>query len=137
MKKEMIKNYYYLIVGILSILSSFSLAWRGQSSFLSVTNASNIDLAGKTTIFHTWQIITAENLIFGVAFIVMAVYKDAEKVKFTAWLIAVIMVARLAVILGSTLFRNENGVADTLTESIVILVLVGLIILGTRKNQYR
>jgi len=104
---------------------------------LPVTKASNIDLAGKTTIFHIWQIITAENLIFGVAFIVMAVYKDAEKVKFTALLIAVIMVARLAVILGSTLFRNENGVADTLTESIVILVLVGLIILGTRKNQYR
>ena len=64
----------------------------------------------------------------------MSVYKDLSKVKFTAWMIAVIMVARWAVILGSTLFQNKNGVTDTLTESIVILVFVGLIILGTRKK---
>ena len=130
----MIKNYYYFIVGILFILSSFSLVWRGQSSFLPITNASDFDLASKTTILYVWHIITVENLIFGVAFIVMSVYKDLSKVKFTAWMIAFIMIARWAVILGGTLFKNENGVTDTLTESIVILVIVGLIILGTRKK---
>jgi len=50
------------------------------------------------------------------------------------WMIALIMLARLSVILGSTLFENKNGVADILTESIVILVFVGLIILGIRKK---
>jgi len=130
----MIKNYYYLIVGILSILSSLLLAWKGQSSFLPITNASDFDLASKTTIFYVWHIITVENLIFGIAFLVMSFCKDLSKVKFTAWMIAVIMVARWAVILGSTLFKNKNGVADTLTESIVILVFVGLISLGTRKK---
>lgn len=130
----MIKNYYYLIVGILYILSSFSLVWKEQTSFLPTTNASDFDLASKTTIFYVWHIITVENLIFGVAFIVMSTYKDVEKVKFTAWMIAVIMVARWAVILGSTLFRNKKGVTDTFTESIVILVFVALIILGTRKK---
>ena len=130
----MIKNYYYFIVGILSILSSFSLVWRGQSSFMPLTNASNIDIASKTTIVHIWQIITAENLIFGVALIVMSVYKDVKEVKFTAWVIAIIMFARLAVIIASTLFKNENGVADTLTESLVLLVFVGLIILGVKKK---
>ena len=130
----MIKNYYYFIVGILFILSSFSLVWRGQSSFLPITNASDFDLASKTTILYVWHIITVENLIFGVAFIVMSVCKDLTKVKFTAWMIALIMVARWAVILGGTLFKNKNGVTDTITESIVILVIVGLIILGTRKK---
>lgn len=130
----MIKNYYYLIVGILFILSSFLLTWRGQVTFLPIMNASNIDLAGKTTIFHIWLIITAENLIFGIAFIIMSVNKNIEKVKFTAWMIVVVIFVRLAVILGSTLFKNKNGVADTLTESIVLLVFVGLIILGIRKK---
>jgi len=49
-------------------------------------------------------------------------------------MITLIMVARWAVILGSTLFKNKNGVTDTLTESIVLLIFVGLIILGTRKK---
>ena len=131
----MIKNYYYLIVGTLLILSSLALAWKGQSSFFPITNASDFDLASKTTIFYVWHIITVENLIFGVAFIVMSVYEDLSKVKFTAWMIAVVMVARWGVILSSTLFRNKNGVTDILTESIVILVLVGLIILGIRKKR--
>ncbi len=130
------KNYYYLIVGILCILFAFSHAWNGQSSFFPITNASNIDLASKTTIFYVWHIITVENFIMGVAFIVMSGYKDLSKVKFTAWMIAVIMVARWAVILGSTFFKNTNGLTDTLTESIVILVLIGLIILGARKKSH-
>ena len=95
----MIKNYYYFIVGILFILSSFSLVWRGQSSFLPITNASDFDLASKTTILYVWHIITVENLIFGVAFIVMSVYKDLSKVKFTAWMIAFIMTAQRAIII--------------------------------------
>ena len=131
----MIKNYYYLIVGILSILFSFSHAWNGQSSFLPITNTYDFDLASKTTIFYVWHIITVENLIFGVAFIVMAFCKDLSKVNFTAWMIAIIMLTRWSIILGSTLFQNRNGVTDTLTESIVILVFVGLIILGARENK--
>ena len=130
----MIKNYYYLIAGILSILFSFSHAWNGQSSFLPITNASDIDLASKTTIFYVWHIITAENLIFGVAFLVMSVYKDFSKVKFTAWMISLMIFARWVVIFGSTLFQNKNGVTDTLIESIVILAFVGLIILGAKNK---
>ena len=53
----MIKNYYYLIVGILFILSSFLLTWKGQFSFLPITNAFDFDLASKMTIFYVWHII--------------------------------------------------------------------------------
>ena len=131
-KIAVIKNYYYLIVGILSILFSFTHAWNGQTTVLPITNASNIDLATKTTTFYVWHILTVENFIFGVSFLVMAFYKDLSKVKFTAWFIAVIMIARWGVIFGSTLFKNINGLTDTLTDLIVIIIYVGLIILGTR-----
>ena len=130
----MIKNYYYLVVGILSILFAFTHAWNGQTSFLPVINESDIGLASKTTIFYVWHIITVENLIFGVAFLVMSVYKEVEKVKFTAWIIAIIMVVRWVVIFSSTLFKNKDGIAETLIDSIAIFVLVGLIMLGTRKK---
>ena len=131
-KMSMIKNYYYLIVGIFSILFSFTHAWNGQTAVLSIVNGSNLDLATKTTIFYIWHILTAENFIFGVSFLVMAFYKDLSKVTFTAWLIAVVMIARWGVIFGSTLFNNKNGLMDTLSDLIVIVIYVGLIVLGTK-----
>ena len=131
---SMINNHYYLIVGILSILFSFTHGWNGQTTVLPIINASNIDLAIKTTTFYIWHIITVENLIFGIAFLIMSFYKDLSKVKFTAGMIALIIVARWVVISGSTLFQNKNGIADILTDSIAIIIFVGLIILGTRKK---
>ena len=62
----------------------------------------------------------------------MAFYKDLSKVKFTAWFIAVIMIARWGAIFVSTLFNNKNGFMDTLSDLIVIVIYVGLIILETR-----
>ena len=128
----MIKNYYYLIAGILSILFSFTHAWNGQTTVLPIVNASNIDLATKTIFFYVWHIITAENFGFGVSFLVMAFYKDLSKVKFTALFIAVMIIARWGVVFGSTLFQNINGLTDPLSDLIAIIIYVGLIILGTR-----
>ena len=122
------------MVGILSIVFAFTHAWNGQNSFLPIINESDIGLASKTTIFYVWHIITVENLIFGIAFMGMSIYEEVEKVKFTAWIIAIIMVARWVVIFSSTLFKNKDGIAETLIDSIAIFVLVGLIMLGTKKK---
>ena len=130
----MIRNYEYLIAGILSILFSFTHAWNGQTNFLPVINVSDFDQTSQTTIFYIWHILTAENLIFGIAFLVMSIYKDLTKVKFTAWMIAFIMIARWLVIFGSTLYKNKNGFAESLTDSLAIIVFVALILLGTRKK---
>jgi len=135
MKTSVIKNYYYLIVGILSILFSFTHAWNGQTTVLPIINASSIDLATQTASFYVWHIITVENFIFGVSFLVMAFYKDLSKVKFTAWFIIVILLSRWGVIFGSTLFKNINGLTNTLTDLIVIIIYIGLIILGTRQKD--
>jgi hypothetical protein len=130
----MIRNYYYLVVGILSIVFALSHAWNGQSNFLPAIDSSGISMAAKTTTFYVWHILTAENLIFGIALLVMSVSGDLSKVKFTAWTIVVIMIARWTVIFGSTLIKNRSSVSETLTDSIAIIVFVTLIILGTRKK---
>jgi hypothetical protein len=131
-KIPMIRNYYYLIVGFFSILFSFTHALNGQTTVLPLVNANSIDLSTKTIIFYVWHILTAENFIFGVSFLIMAFYKDLSKVKFAAWIIAIIMISRWGVIFCSTLFANKNALTDTLLDLIVIIIYVGLIILGTR-----
>lgn len=130
--KLRVKNSYYLIVGVLAILFSFTHAWNGETVVLPIINGTTIDQTVKTTMFYVWHIITTENFIFGVAFIFMAFYKDLSKVRFTAWIIAVIMIARWGVIFVSTLSLNINALTTNLTDFIVIIIYVGLIILGTR-----
>jgi hypothetical protein len=134
-KTSTVKNYYYLVVGLLSILFSFTHAWNGQTVVLPMVDASNIDLSTKTTVFYIWHIISVENFTFGISFLLMAFYKDLSKVKFVAWLVAVVMIARLGVILGSTLLNNPNDLASTLTDLIAIIIFVGLILLGARKED--
>ena len=131
----MIKNYYYLILGILTILFSVTHAMNGQATVLPVIDSSSVDLATKTTVFYVWHIITVENLIFGIAFILMSLVRDYSKVRFTAWLLAVIMVARWGVIFGSVVYKNPASLTDNLVDLIVIILYVILIVLGTRKKE--
>jgi hypothetical protein len=70
------------------------------------------------------------------AFIFMAFYKDLSKVRFAAWMIGIIMIARWIVISGSMVFKNKIGLGDILIDTIAIMIVVVLIILGTRvKNK--
>lgn len=45
------------------------------------------------------------------------------------------MIARWGVVFESTVFKNINGLTDTLSDLIVIIIYVGLIILGTRTKD--
>jgi uncharacterized membrane protein len=128
----MIKNYYYLIAGILAILFAITHAWNGQTVVLPSLNVDTITPDTKTVFFYVWHIITAENMAFGVAFLFMSVHKDLSKVRFTGWLIALLMVVRLIVIFGGTLFYNASELKNTLIDSIAIVIYVSLIVLGTR-----
>jgi hypothetical protein len=130
----LITNYYYLAAGILAILFAFTHALNGQTAVLPKIYSSGIDLATKTTMFYVWHILTAENAVFGISFIVMAFYRDLPKVRFAAWMIAAIMIVRWGVISGSTLMHNAGGIANVLIDLVVILVYVGIILLGARKK---
>lgn len=133
--EQMIVNIYYLIVGMLSILFSFTHAINGHQTILKLIDSSNMDITSKLTIFYVWHIITIENFIFGIAFIAMAFYKNKLKIKFIAWLIAVIIIARWGVVFVSTLLNNSTDIIGTLIDSIAIIIFVTLIILGTIKKD--
>jgi hypothetical protein len=47
----MIKNYYYLIVGVLVILFAFTHAWNGQTAVLPILNLYTIDIVLKNVFF--------------------------------------------------------------------------------------
>lgn len=128
----MIKNYYYLIVGILAILFSLALAWNGQNNILPSLNVDIITEDTKTIFFYVWHINTAENMLFGIAFLFMSFHKDLSKVRFTAWIIAILMVVRRIVMVGGTLFYNTEGLKNTWVDSIVFVIYVSLILLGIR-----
>lgn len=128
-------NIYFLIVGILSILFSITHAMNGYASLFPLIDAANFETTTEATIFYVWHIITIENLIFGIAFLIMAFYKDTTKIKFTAWIIAIIIIARWVIILISTLLKDFNGIGNVLIDSAAIIIFVGLILLGIRRNE--
>ena len=125
-------HYYYLIVGILAILFSIALAWNGQTNILPSLNVDTITAETKTIFFYVWHINTAENMLFGFAFLFMSLHKDLSKVRFTAWIIAILMIVRGIVMVGRTLFYNAEGLKNTLIDSIVIVIYVSIILLGIR-----
>jgi len=135
MKK--IKNYYFLAVGILSILFSISHGWFGETTVLPLIQISNLDLSTRTAAFYTWHMSTSENFIFGIAFLIMAFYKDATELKFTVWLIVSIVVIRYAVFFISTWIKNRNGINDALPELVILILYVALMIAGIRKKQFK
>jgi hypothetical protein len=131
---SLITNYYYLAAGLLAILFAFTHAWNGQTAVLPKIYSSGTDMATKTTMFYVWHILTAENAVFGISFIVMAFCRDLSKVRFAAWMIAAILIVRWGVISGSTLMNDAGGIVSVLTDLVVILVYVGIILLGARKK---
>jgi hypothetical protein len=133
----MIKNYYYLIAGILAIIFAFTHSWNGQVVVLPILDLPTISAETKTIYIYIWNIITAENLVFGIAFLVMSQYKDLSKVRFTALVIAAMLIIRLIIINVTTLVYNPTGVNSTMIDSVAIAVYVVLIVLGTRVNNLK
>lgn len=133
-----IRNFYYLIAGILAIAFAISHAWNGQSAVLPTLNVRTISVESRTILTYVWHIITVENLVFGIAFIFMSLQSERSKVRFAAWMIVSILISRLMVILGVTAFQDISALNDTLIDSIAIVIYVALIVLGTRmkKREY-
>ena len=127
----MIKNWFYLIVGILSVLFAFTHTWNGLQTSLSVLNNVEMDGGTKTTFTYVWHIIGIENLVFGIALLIMAFQKNLEKVKFTAWVIIAILIMRL-IIISIFSFINNTSIIEILIDSIAILVAIALLYFGTR-----
>lgn len=130
-----IRNYYYLIAGILSMLSAVTHVWNGQSVVLPALDISVISMDTRTIFTYVWHIITVENLIFGIAFIFMSFQSVQSKFQFVAWMIVSILTVRLLVILGVTALLDISALTDTILDSISIIIYVALIILGTKMKK--
>lgn len=130
-----VRNFYYLIAGILAILFAVTHAWNGQSAVLPTLQVSAIAMDTRTVFTYVWHIITAENLVFGIAFIFMSFKSERSKVRSVAWTIVSLLIARLMVILGVTAFQDVSALADTLIDSIAIVIYVAIILLGIRLKQ--
>lgn len=128
-------NYYYLVVGVLFVLFAVTHELNGRATVLATVSATSMDRAAKTAVFYVWHILTAENLLFGIALLAMALRRGLSESRLTAQLIAAILVARWGVILVTTLAHNANGIAGLLGDSVAILLCVGLILFGSRKKN--
>jgi hypothetical protein len=128
----MVKNIYYLIAGILAIIFSITHAWNGQTVVLPALDDKTVSSETKSIFFYVWHIITAENMLFGIAFLFMSFHGDLSRVRFAAWIIAILMIIRWVVIFGGTLLHDPSGIKNTLIDSIAIVIYVALIMLGTR-----
>jgi glucan phosphoethanolaminetransferase (alkaline phosphatase superfamily) len=62
----------------------------------------------------------------------MAFYREREKVRIVAWLIAVVLLTRWFVILIFTLMRDSASLQGVIADTIAILLLVVLLLLGAR-----
>ncbi len=128
----MIKNYYYFVVGLLSILFAITHALNGQAVILPSLEIELISIEIKTIFFYVWHIISAENILFGITFLIMAFYKKQGKVRFTAFVIAGLMVLRWIVIFYGTFMYNRSGLGNITIDTIAIIIFTALILLGTR-----
>ncbi|WP_263575626.1 hypothetical protein [Paenibacillus vietnamensis] len=107
-------------------------AWNGQSAVLPALGVGEISADTHTVFTYVWHIITAENLVFGIVFIIMSLKNDRSKIRFAAWMIVTILIVRLAVIVGVTAFHDVSALSDTLIDSIAIVIYVALVLIGTR-----
>ncbi|MEC0204404.1 hypothetical protein P4H39_17460 [Paenibacillus lautus] len=129
-----VRNFYFLIAGILAILFAFTHAWNGQTAVLPTLDVSAIALDTRIVFMYVWHIITAENLVFGIVFIFMSFQSERLKIRFAAWTIVSLLIIRLMVILGITALQDVSALTDTLIDSIAIVIYVTFIIMGIKRK---
>lgn len=130
-----VRNFYYLIAGVLAILFAVTHAWNGQAAVLPTLHVSTIAMDTRIVFTYVWHVITVENLVFGIVFILMSFQSERSKIRSAAWTIVSLLVVRLAVILGITAFHDVSALMDTLIDSIAIVIYVAVIILGIRMKK--
>ncbi|WP_187355326.1 hypothetical protein ['Paenibacillus yunnanensis' Narsing Rao et al. 2020] len=123
------------MAGVLAILFAVTHAWNGQSVVLPVLAVTDIHLDTQIIFRYVWHIITAENLVFGIVFMILSFQREQSKLRSAAWTIVILLLVRLMVILGVTAYYDASALADTLIDSIAILIYVAIILLGIRGRR--
>ena len=127
-----VKNYFYLVVGVLCVLFAGSQTWNGLQTILPALHGSTIDSSVMTVFTYQWYIIIAEQLVFGVALIIMAFQKSVAKTKIAAWVITAILFVRGVITVVVTVSLGISNMTNLLTSAIAIFALFALMLLGNR-----
>jgi hypothetical protein len=128
----MIKNYFYLVVGVLCILFAVTHTFNGVTTTLEALDNSMMEDNVETAFTYVWHIIGIENLVFGIALIIMAFHKSLSKVRFAAWVIVLILVLRWIVISAFTLINTNTEIMQIIPDTVAIFAVIILLLLGTR-----
>lgn len=131
-QSDMVKNYFYLVVGVLCMLFAVTHTVNGVTTTLEALENSGLDDSVKTAFTYVWHIIGIENLVFGIALIIMAFQKSLSKVRFAAWIIIIILALRWIVISTFTMMNSSAGLMQILPDTVAIFVVIILLVLGTR-----
>jgi len=128
-----VKNIFYFIAGLLSVILAATHTWYGLDTALPILHHSPIESSLRTVFTFQLHMIGAQDFIYGIAAICMAFRKDMTKVKFTAWVLIAILLARWVIMTLVTVMYGN--VADLLTSSIAFFVLIVLLSLGIRAKD--
>ena len=128
----MIRNYFYLIVGLLCILFAITHTWNGISTTLPILDNAEIDNNIKVTFTYIWHIIGIENFVFGMVLLFMSFRKNMSKVKLITWLIIFILAMRWIVITYFTMSNNYGNFKHLSPDTMAISIVIILLFLGTK-----
>jgi len=130
--KNIIKNYFYLIVGLLCLLFAVTHTLNGVTTSLQILENSVIENNTKVAFTYVWHIIGIENLVFGIALLIMAFQNKMSKVEFVTWLIVTILAMRWIVITLFTLLNNSGNVMQLMPDTAAIFFVIILLLIGTK-----
>ncbi|WP_172919595.1 hypothetical protein [Capnocytophaga canis] len=133
----MVRNYFYLIVGFIYLLSAFTHTIGGLSSVFPNLTTSIIEPNTKVIFTYIWHIIAGENIVFGIVLLILALNKNAVNDKLTVWLIMAVLIVRWVIII-ITYFILSNNISDItilIPESIVMWGLIILLWFGLKKKS--
>ncbi len=131
----MIRNYFYLIVGFICLLSSITHTLNGLNTSLSILSDSIIDTDTQVVFTYIWHIIAAENIVFGMALLIMAFHKNRMTGKYIVWFIIAILAVRWVTITSVTLLNNFSNITKLIPESLVMWLIIILLWLGSKKKE--
>ena len=131
----MIRNYFYLVVGVLCLLSAVTHEMNGFTTLFPALSNTNIDAESKVTFNYLWHIIATENVVMGIALVLIALRKNDNAGKYIAQFVMALLAVRWASIAFSTLTADWANFPKILPESIIMWVLILVLWLGTRKKE--
>jgi len=108
---------------------------NGFATVFPTLSNTNIDAESRVTFNYLWHIIATENIVMGIALVLMALRKNDNAGKYIAQFVMALLAVRWASIAFSTLTSDGGNLTKILPESVIMWLLIFLLWLGARKKE--